>query len=111
MKKLLLLYLLTSCATPEVVLPGQEAVESVPETPLVIPVTKYHVGQCFYLVDHLTGEGDPRDILKIDSITQMEYIYRWWIYLTHSWAIDTNKGIGRFDLFESMTRDSVCPKG
>lgn len=114
MKYIILLYLLTGCATTEVVLPVQEATPDVIETPLevpaVVPETKYHVGQCFYLIDHETGKGDTRDILRIDNITIDKYIYRWWIPWTNSWALDTSDGIGKFELFERMVKDSTCPE-
>ncbi len=109
MIKLILLLLLTGCAETQVVLPLQEAVEQSTETDIAIPVTKYRVGQCLYLIDHVTGKGNSKDILIVDNITKTKYIYRWWIYWTNSWALDTNDGIGEFKLFERMTKDIKCP--
>lgn len=110
MKYLILLFLLSACAKEQVILPVQEPIQSAPETSKSIPETKWKIGQCLYLVDHLTGKGNPKDILKVDNITETKYIYRWWIYLTNSWSIDTSDGIGEFKLFESMTRESECPR-
>ena|ERR1043165_5206049 len=110
MKKLLLLFLLSGCTENRMVLPPEEPIQQAPETLLRVPETKYKAGQCFYLIDHATGKGNPKDILMIDSITPTKYIYRWWIYWTNNWAMETNEGIGEFNLFESMTKEIPCPK-
>lgn len=105
MKYLLLLLLAASCATAEVM--------DYP-TPLVSIVGepdphKYQVGQCFQVFDPQTGKSNPQDIVRVEQIDAHQYVYRWWTYL-HNWAIDTNVGIGKFKLFESMTLEVKCPK-
>ena len=106
---LILLYLLTGCATEPVVLPVRDSLEVSASIDIEIPDTKYKVGECFSVFDPESGKGDKRDILIIDDITQTKYIYRWWIYWTNSWARETNSGIGEFSLFERMTKEAECP--
>lgn len=109
MQRLILLYLLTGCTTPEVVLPARDSLEVSASIDLEVPDTKYKIGQCLSVFDHENGKGDKRDILIIDDITKTKYIYRWWIYWTNSWARETNEGIGEFSLFERMTKEAECP--
>ena len=108
MKYLILLYLLTGCATTERIVDSQPEAKKPPVTHLNIPKTKYRVGQCFNVVDYVDGRGDKRDIIKIDSITETSYIYRWRVN-KKEWAIDTNQGIGKFELFEKMVKEIKCP--
>jgi hypothetical protein len=70
--------------------------------------TEYKPGQCFYLVDPENGQGDERDILKIDTVTKSGYKYRWWV-LESQWAYETNYRTSR--KFENMVKPIQCPKG
>lgn len=72
-----------------------------------IPVTKYKVGECTYLVDPETGKGNRGDIMKIDSVTKTDYYYRWWVY-QGGWALETN--IRSHSRYEAMTKPSKCPR-
>lgn len=66
----------------------------------------YRVGQCFYLIDPETGEGETTDVLKIDKITRKGIHYRWWV-LNNSWAVETN--YRPFKEFKSLTKPWECP--
>lgn len=108
MKYLAALFLVVSCATAEVVDFPKEVVP-VPFVTPAPPPHKYEVGQCFVVFDPQSGKSNPKDIVRVESIDTTRYVYRWWTYL-QEWALDTNVGIGRFDLFESMTKEVPCPK-
>lgn len=70
-------------------------------------ITKFQVGDCTYLVEPATGKGNTKDLMKVDSITETHYTYRWWIYWTNSWALDTNTKT--HNKYESMAKKRNCP--
>lgn len=102
MKYIITLLLLVSCATAEVM--------DYPKLTLTTPEAhKYSVGQCFVVFDPESGKSNPQDIVRIERIEISMYIYRWWVY-QGGWAVDTSFGIGKFTVFESMTKVIKCPK-
>lgn len=104
---LVFIFTVVSCATAEVVdFPKELPIPFV--TPAPVP-HKYTVGQCFVVFDPKTGKSNPTDVVRVESIDSTRYIYRWRVYQAE-WALDVNTGIGRFDLFESMTKEVPCPK-
>src|SRR5690606_12775274 len=67
MRPIMLLAVLTcviSCATPQ---PKSDTIEN---------TRKFAVGDCAQLKDYATGKTDPRDVVKIEGITD-RYAYRW----------------------------------
>jgi hypothetical protein len=104
---LLLLGLVGCCTTATVAdYPPETIVAVIPK----IEPHKYSVGQCFQVFDPQTGKTNPADIVRVESISPTSYVYRWRVYQSE-WALDTNMGIGRFELLESMTKEVKCPGG
>jgi len=99
MKFILLLFLLSACATTK------EVVQIKKPT---VPKTKYKVGDCAVVFDPETGNYKKDHIVKIERIEMDKYVYRWWLP-QKEWALDTNEGIGKFKVFEKMTRRVKCP--
>lgn len=64
MIKIILLTLLSSCAT-------------IPETKKPTPSLRYGVGDCALLVDPETGNYRKDDIMKVEAISDGYYVYRW----------------------------------
>ena len=97
MRALILLILLLSCTTAQIV-----------EIPVIEKhQPAYKVGQCFLVFDPETGKSHKWDIVRVED-TKDKYTYRWFCG-AQGWALDLNTGIGKYETFESMTREVPCP--
>lgn len=109
MKYLFLCALLISCASTKT--PNDFDTMDTPtfEQPPKKP-HKYKVGDCLMIVDLPSGQTHSRHRVKIVSIDN-EYYYYKWLLDNGKWALGPSKAVGRFETLEKISKKvKDCPK-